>query len=120
MKNALRLGKINTDHYPLEFNEKSTNKLKVMTKPKDVKTIFVEKTDRLYRNLKDYVLIDEIENVEIHFVKEEQILSEVSRSQDKFMHGIRVLMAKNYIENLSEEMKRRGFFPKNKPCTKKK
>ena len=31
------------------------------------------------------------------------ILSEDSRSSEKFMHGIRVLMAKNYIDNLSEE-----------------
>ena len=31
-------------------------------------------------------------------------LSDDSKSADKFMHGIRVLMAKNYIDNLSEEI----------------
>jgi len=32
------------------------------------------------------------------------MLSEDSRSSEKVMHGIRVLMAKNYIDNLSEEV----------------
>ena len=42
---------------------------------------------------------------EIHMVKENEILTKSSRSAQKFMHGIRVLMAKNYIDNLSEEVK---------------
>jgi len=66
------------------------------------RTILVEKTDRLYRNLRDYVTLDELD-IEIHFVKENFILSDDSRSTEKFMHGIKVLMAKNYVDNLSEE-----------------
>jgi site-specific DNA recombinase len=69
------------------------------------RTMLVEKTDRLYRNFKDYVTIDELA-VEIHFVKENVVLSPDSRSHDKFMHGIKVLMAKNYIDNLSEEVRK--------------
>ena len=61
--------------------------------------ILAEKTDRLYRNLKDWVIIDEL-NVEIHFVKENRVLSGDSRSSEKFVHGIKVLMAKNYIGQL--------------------
>jgi len=64
--------------------------------------ILVEKTDRLYRNLRDYVTLDELD-IEIHFVKENFVLSDDSRSTEKFMHGIKVLMAKNYVDNLSEE-----------------
>jgi site-specific DNA recombinase len=64
-------------------------------KRSSVRVLLVEKTDRLYRNLKDYVTIDEL-NLEIHFVKENVILSHDSRSSEKFMHGIKVLMAKNY------------------------
>ena len=45
--------------------------------------------------------------VDIHFVKEGVVLSPASRSSEKFMHGIKVLMAKNYIDNLSEETRRR-------------
>ena len=75
-----------------------------------VQTVLVEKTDRLYRNLKDWVTIDELD-LEIHFVKEGVILSRDSRSSEKFMHGIKVLMAKNYIDNLSEEV-RKGMIEK--------
>jgi site-specific DNA recombinase len=57
------------------------------------------KTDRLYCNLK--VTVDELE-VEIHFPKEGVVLSREARSSEKFMHGIKVLMAKNYVDNLSE------------------
>ncbi len=39
----------------------------------------------------------------MHFPKEGVVLSRESRSSEKFMHGIKVLMAKNYIDNLSEE-----------------
>src|ERR1700745_3780985 len=56
-----------------------------------VRVMLVEKTDRLYRNLKDWVTIDELE-VEIHFSKEGVVLSRESHSSEKFMHGIKVLM----------------------------
>jgi site-specific DNA recombinase len=68
--------------------------------------VIVEKTDRLYRNFKDYVTLDEIKDLEIHFVKEGAILSPDSRSSEKFIHGIKVLMAKNFIDNLSEETRK--------------
>jgi site-specific DNA recombinase len=72
--------------------------------------VLVEKTDRLYRNLRDWVTIDEL-GLEVHFVKENVVLSRDSRSHEKFMHGIKVLMAKNYIDNLSEEV-RKGLHQK--------
>ena len=59
-----------------------------------VRVMLVEKTDRLYRNLKDWVTVDELD-VEIHFPKEGVVLSRESRSSEKFMHSIKVLMAKN-------------------------
>jgi site-specific DNA recombinase len=69
------------------------------------RAILVEKTDRLYRNFKDYVILDELD-LEVHLVKENTIFSDNSRSTEKFMHGIKVLMAKNYIDNLSEETRK--------------
>ena len=85
-------------------------------------TVLVEKTDRLYRNLKDWVIIDEL-GLELHFVKENVILTPDSRSSEKFMHGIKVLMARNYIDNLSEESRkgtlekaRSGFWPSYAPA----
>jgi site-specific DNA recombinase len=85
------------------------------------RVLLVEKTDRLYRNLKDWVTLDELD-LEIHFVKENITLSQESRSSEKFMHGIKVLMAKNYIDNLSEETKKgmlekaeQGIYPSFAP-----
>jgi site-specific DNA recombinase len=75
-----------------------------------VRVLLVEKTDRLYRNLKDWVTVDELD-VEMHFPKEGVVLSRESRSSEKFMHGIKVLMAKNYVDNLSEET-RKGMLEK--------
>ncbi len=86
-----------------------------------IRVLLVEKTDRLYRNLKDWVTIDELE-VEIHLPKEGVVLSRESRSSEKFMHGIKVLMAKNYIDNLSEEARKgmqekaeQGIWPTKTP-----
>ncbi|WP_083850402.1 recombinase family protein [Rhodovulum sp. PH10] len=70
-----------------------------------VQYLLVEKTDRLYRNLKDWVILDELD-LEIQLVKEGVTLSRDSRSSEKFVHGIKVLMAKNYVDNLSEEARK--------------
>src|SRR5277367_6533702 len=86
-----------------------------------IRVLLVEKTDRLYRNLKDWVTMDELE-VEIHFPKEGVVLSRESRSSEKFMRGIKVLMAKNYIDNRSEEARKgmqekaeQGIWPTKSP-----
>ena len=66
--------------------------------------ILVEKTDRLYRNLKDYATLDVKDwGVTIHLVKEGEILGPDSQSNQQFIHGIKVLMARNYSLNLGEE-----------------
>ncbi|WP_254514694.1 recombinase family protein [Novosphingobium sp. G106] len=87
-----------------------TAMLRYLKSHPNVRTILVEKTDRLYRNLKDWVTLDALD-LEIHFAKEGVVLSRDSRSSEKFMHGIKVLMAKNYIDNLSEEA-RKGMLEK--------
>lgn len=86
-----------------------------------VKTVLVEKTDRLYRNFKDYVTLEDYD-LEVHLVKEGTIISKNSKSHDKFIHGIKVLMAKNYIDNLSEEISKglkeaveQGYWPFQPP-----
>ncbi len=81
------------------------NMVSFLKRNTSVKVIIVEKTDRLYRNFKDYVLLED-SSLEIHLVKENSVLSAESNSNQKFMHGIKVLMAKNYIDNLSEEVKK--------------
>ncbi len=87
----------------------------------EVRAILVEKTDRLYRNFRDWVTIDELD-LDLHFVKEGVVLTPDARSSEKFIHGIKVLMAKNYIDNLSEETRKgmkekaeQGFWPTRAP-----
>jgi hypothetical protein len=58
-----------------------------------IRVMLVEKTDRLYRNLKDWVTVDELD-AEMHFPKEGVVLSRESRSSEKFMHGIMGRFAK--------------------------
>jgi site-specific DNA recombinase len=80
-----------------------TEMMRFLRRSRSCRVLLVEKTDRLYRNIKDWVSIDDLD-VEVHLVKENLVLSRDSRSSEKFMHGIKVLMAKNYIDNLTEEV----------------
>lgn len=100
-----------------EFNDM----VKYLKSSKDVNIILVEKTDRLYRNPSDYGLIDE-GKFELHFVKEHEIINDEASSHQKFVHGLKVLMAKNFIDNLREETRKglkekaeEGIFPNRAP-----
>ncbi len=72
-----------------------------------VKHLIVEKVDRHVRNLHDavethdWLIADDAKHV--HFVKDGIILHKGSRSQEWLNWGIKVVMAKNYIDNLREE-----------------
>ncbi|MBI5707294.1 MAG: recombinase family protein [Armatimonadetes bacterium] len=88
---------------------------------KGVGAILCEKVDRLYRNLKDRVLVGDLA-VELHFVKEGTVLSKASKSHEKFVHDIKLVVAKNYIDNLSEETRKgmeekakQGLWPSHAP-----
>ena len=69
------------------------------------RVLLVEKTDRLYRNYRDALTVEDLD-IEVRFVKENETLSKNARSQVKFMHDIRLAMARNYSENLREEVKK--------------
>ncbi len=72
-----------------------------------IKHLIIEKVDRHVRNLHDavethdWLMADE--NKQVHFVKDSLIMHKGSRSQEWLNWGIRVVMAKNYIDNLREE-----------------
>lgn len=71
--------------------------------------LLVEKTDRLLRNMSDYVLIKRLissSNVSVHLCKENAILGNQARSDEKLIFGIKAVMAENYIDNLSDEVKK--------------
>ena len=76
--------------------------LSFLKKHKDVKIILCEKTDRLYRNFNDYVEVGETD-YDLYFVKEGTIINRNSSSHEKLVHGLKVLLAKNFIDNLREE-----------------
>ena len=82
-----------------------TEMIRFLEEHPQVRIVLSEKTDRLYRNFKDYVIVDELD-LTLIFVKEGSVLNKDSRSHEKFIHGIKVLMAKNYIDNLSEETRK--------------
>lgn len=95
-------------------------------KKNNVKIIVCEKTDRITRNLKDAVLINdwlnEDEERQVHLVKDSLILHKNSRSQEKLNWNIRIVFAQNYIDNLSEEVKKgqkekiaQGWLPTKPP-----
>jgi site-specific DNA recombinase len=85
------------------------------------RVVIAEKTDRLYRNFRDYIKLEDLD-VEIHLPKEGQVISRDSKSQAKFMHGIHVVVARNFIENLREEVCKgmrekaeQGIYPSRPP-----
>ncbi len=83
------------------------NEMLAYIKEHNIKDILVEKTDRIYRNFKDYVVLEDLSqnfNLVVHLVKEHVILSKDSNSHEKLTHGFKVLMAKNYLDNLREEV----------------
>lgn len=95
--------------------------LKYFKDHRSVRILLVEKVDRLYRNMTDYLEIENLD-IEIHLVKEGVVISKDSKSSEKFIHGIKVLMAKNYVDNLSEETKKgllekasQGIWPTHAP-----
>jgi len=95
--------------------------LRFLEKNSQCRAVIVEKTDRLYRNFRDYVTLEGL-NVEIHLPKENQIISRDSKSQAKLLHGMQLVMAQNYIDNLREEVKKgmrekaeQGIYPSRPP-----
>ncbi len=97
-----------------------------MLKKERVKIIICEKVDRLTRNLRDAVLINDWINEdperEVHFAKENWILTRDSKSNERFIWNIRVSVSQYYTDNLSEEVKKgqkekvaQGWLPTRPP-----
>ena len=102
-----------------------TKMLDLLRTQTECRIVLVEKTDRLYRNRTDALMFEELiemRGIEVHLVKEARIIGKDSRSQDKFMHDIHVAVAKHYVENLKEEVKKgmrekaeQGLYPGRAP-----
>ena len=91
-----------------------------------VTNVLCEKVDRLTRNLKDAVAVNDWieENPErqIHFVKTNLVIHKGAKSDEKFRWDIEIVLAKKYIANLSEEIRKgqkekiaQGWLPTKPP-----
>lgn len=88
-----------------------------MRRNRDCRVLLVEKTDRVTRNFRDAVTLEELD-IEVHFVKEGQVISKDSKSQATLVYGFNLVMARHYSNNLREEVKKgmrikaeQGIFP---------
>jgi len=93
---------------------------------KDVSVLLCEKVDRLTRNLKEAVVandwIEAKEERQLHFVKQNLVIHKNAKSDEKFRWDIEIVLAKKYISNLSEEVKKgqkekiaQGWLPAKPP-----
>ena len=65
------------------------------------------KTDRLFRNFKNYTMIDEMRKsgqVELHLIQENLILNKDSKAGDLTILGLNVVMAQNYALSLRDNV----------------
>jgi len=92
----------------------------------NVQILLCEKVDRLTRNLKEAVVandwIEANEERQIHFVKQNLVIHKNAKSDEKFRWDIEIVLAKKYISNLSEEVKKgqkekiaQGWLPTKSP-----
>ena len=75
-----------------------------------INILLCEKVDRISRNFKEAVKINDWleEDVtrSIHFVKQNLIIHKNAKSDEKFRWDIEIVLAKKYISNLSEEVRK--------------
>lgn len=91
-----------------------------------IPNLLCEKVDRLTRNLKEAVIandwVEENAERQIHFVKQNLVVHKNAKSDEKFRWDIEIVLAKKYISNLSEEVKKgqkeklaQGWLPTKPP-----
>jgi len=99
--------------------------LKYIYEHKEVQVVICEKVDRITRNFKDAVKLDdwlkEDDERQIHFVKQNLVVHKNARSNEIFQWDIYLALARQYSNNLSEETKKglyekaeQGWYPGNK------
>lgn len=96
--------------------------LEYISKHNNVKIVICEKVDRITRNFKDAVKLQdwlsEDDERQIHFVKQGLIIHKNSKSTEQLMWDIFLALARNYSNNLSEEARKglnekseQGWYP---------
>ena len=99
------------------FSESAGNKIRTkflemldfIKKNKDIRVVLCQNVDRITRNFKDAVDLDEMrikEGLEIHFVQDGFSLNRESTGNQMFMWEAKVFLAKQYLNRLSDDVKR--------------
>src|ERR1035437_8762061 len=95
-------------------------------KNKGISILLCEKVDRLTRNLKEAVVANDWLEADVerqlHFVKQNLVIHKNAKSDEKFRWDIEIVLAKKFISNLSEEVKKgqkekiaQGWLPTKPP-----
>ncbi|MFA6026534.1 MAG: recombinase family protein [Ignavibacteriaceae bacterium] len=107
--NAVKIFKISESASGKQIR-KTFNEMLVYVKQKRINIILCEKIDRLTRNLKDGAVISDWvttdENRQVHFVKENFVVSKNTRAHENLVWDMKVAIARFYTNNLSEEVKK--------------
>jgi DNA invertase Pin-like site-specific DNA recombinase len=82
-----------------------TQMVTFLQKNPSVKHILVEKTDRLNRNFKDYVLISDL-GCALHIVKDGKVTHVDSNSPETLQHRIKIVLAKIFIDDLGKAVRK--------------
>ncbi len=88
---------------------KFKNMLSFIKERRKTVAIIVDAVDRLQRNFSETTFLDSMlkaGKLELHFLRENMILNQSSKSSQKIMWDMCVLMAKSYVGSLSDNVKR--------------
>ena len=100
-----------------QFNESSLKDqrvkfeevIKEVKKSKEKIALIVETVDRLQRSFKESVLLDDLrklDKVELHFIRENLIIHKESNSSEIQRWDLAVFIAKSYVQQISDNVKR--------------
>ena len=118
--------------FPVAESASGAKKRKVFAEMMDlidknnVPNLLCEKVDRLTRNFREAIVADDWVEAnsdrQIHFVKQNLVIHKYAKSDEKFRWDIEIVLAKKYISNLSEEVKKgqkekiaQGWLPTRPP-----
>jgi len=105
---------------------KTFNEMLEYAERNKISIILCEKIDRLTRNIKDAAIVSDWisgnETRQVHFVKENFILSKNTRAHENLVWDMKVAIARFYTNNLSEEVRKgqkeklaQGWLPTKPP-----
>lgn len=103
------------------FNESADQKIRkkfkdmvsYIKKRSDIKVVIAYRVDRITRNFRDAVLVDELikdYDKEVHFVDDKLVINNDSMSRDIQTWDLKVFLAKQYLNRLKEDAKSSAMF----------